>query len=74
MICTFYRELSRTVEQLCDLSNEAINDIDAEIKTLEEELQQLEQVAKSAKVLQKKTNDISKELQIFADAFLKLRN
>jgi len=74
MTCTSYRELSRIFAQLCHLVNAAINDMDAEIKTLDKEIKELEEAANSAKVLQNKANDITKQLEIFDDAFLKLRN
>jgi len=74
MTCTSYRELSETFAQLCCLVNEDINDMDAEIKTLDKEIKQLEEAANSAKVLRNKANYITKQLEIFDDAFLKLRN
>jgi len=74
MTCTSYRELSSTFEQLRDLINEATNDMDAEVKTLDEEIEHLEEVANSAKVLQNKGDNITKQLEIFDDEFLKLRN
>jgi mitofusin len=48
--------------------------MDAEIKTLDKEIKQLEEAANSAKVLRNKANYITKQLEIFDDAFLKLRN
>jgi len=74
MTCTSYRELSSTFAQLCDLVDEATNDMHAEIKTLVEEIEQLEEAANSAKVLRKKAKCITKELEIFDDEFLRLRN
>lgn len=68
------QELSSTFARLCHLVDEATNDMDAEIKTLEKEIKQLEEAANSAKVLRNKANYITKELEIFDDAFLKLRN
>jgi mitofusin len=65
MTCTSYRELSGRFEQLCPLVNEATNDMDAEIKTLDKEIKQLEEVANSAKVLWSKANCITKQLEIF---------
>jgi hypothetical protein len=64
--------LSRRVEQLCVLGKEAVNDMDEEIKTLDNETKQLEEAANSTKFLQKKSNDITKDLQTFDDEFLKL--
>lgn len=74
MTCTSYRELSSTFARLCHLVDEATNDMDAEIKTLDKEIKQLEEAANSAKVLRNKANYITKQLEIFDDAFLKLRN
>jgi mitofusin len=74
MTCPSYRELSETFAQLYHLVNEDINDMDAEIKTLDKEIKQLEEAANSAKVLWNKANYITKQLEIFDDAFLKLRN
>jgi len=74
MNCTSYRELSSTLTQLCYLIDEAIKDMDAEIKTLDKEINQLEKAANSAEVLRKKANYIAEQLDIFDDAFLKLRN
>jgi mitofusin len=48
--------------------------MDADIKTLEREIKQLEEAANSAKVLRNKANYITKEMEMFDDAFLKLRN
>jgi len=48
--------------------------MDAEIKTLDKEIKQLEEVANLAEDLQYKANYITKQLEIFDDAFLKLRN
>lgn len=69
-----YRELSSTFARLCHLVDEATNDMDADIKTLEREIKQLEEAANSAKVLRNKANYITKEMEMFDDAFLKLRN
>jgi len=74
MTCTCYRELLSTFERLRDLINEATNDMDAEIKTLDEEIEQLEEAANTAKVLQIKADNITKQLEIFDDEFLKLRS
>ncbi|XP_069681371.1 transmembrane GTPase Marf-like [Periplaneta americana] len=67
------RELSSTFARLCHLVDEATNDMDTEIKTLEKEIRQLEEAANSAKVLRNKANYITKELELFDDAYLKLR-
>jgi hypothetical protein len=48
--------------------------MDAEIETLDKKINQLEEAANSAKVLHTKANDITKQLEIFDDTFLKLRN
>ena len=48
--------------------------MDAEIKTLDKEIKQLEEAANSAKVLRNKANYITEQLQIFDDEFFKLRN
>ena len=69
-----YRELSSTFVQLCHLVDEATNDMDAEIKTLDKEIKQLEEAANSAKVLRNKANYITKQLELFDDAFLKLHS
>ncbi|GFG34241.1 hypothetical protein Cfor_10688 [Coptotermes formosanus] len=68
------QELSSTFARLCHLVDEATNDMDSEIKTLEKEVKQLEEAANSAKVMRNKANYITKELEMFDDAFLKLRN
>lgn len=68
------QELSSTFARLCHLVDEATNDMDAEIKTLDKEIKQLEEAANSAKVLRNKANYITNELDMFDDAFLKLRN
>ena len=74
MTCTSYRELSSTFAQLRHLVDEATNDMDAEIQILDKEIKQLEEAANSARVLQNKADYITKQLGIFDDAFLKLRN
>ena len=74
MTTTSYRELSSTLEQLCDLVNEVINDMDAEMKTLDKEIKQLEETANTAEVLWNQANYIAEELVIFDDAFLRLHN
>jgi len=74
MTSTSYRELSSTLAQLRDLVNEATNDMDAEIKTLDKEIEQLEEAANSAKDLQNKADNITQQLEIFDDDFLKLPN
>jgi len=72
MTCTSYRELSSTFEELCNLVNEATNDMVAKIKTLDREIKQLEEATNSAKVLRNKASDITQQLEIFDEAFLKL--
>lgn len=71
---TLYRELSSTFARLCQLVDEATNHMDVEIKTLEKEIRQLEEAANSAKVLRNKANYITKQLEMFDDAYLKLRD
>lgn len=66
-----YRELSSTFARLCHLVDEATNDMDTELKSLEKEIRQLEEAANSAKVLRNKANYITKELEMFDDAYLK---
>ena len=66
--------MSSTFARLCLLVDEATNDMDAEIRTLDKEIKQLEEAANSAKVLRNKANYITEQLEIFDDAFLKLRN
>jgi len=68
------QEVSETFAQLCHFIDGVINDMDAEIKTLDKEIKQLEEAASSAKVLRNKANHITKQLEIFNDAFLKLCN
>jgi mitofusin len=48
--------------------------MDTELKSLEKEIRQLEEAANSAKLLRNKANYITKELEMFDDAYLKLRN
>jgi mitofusin len=48
--------------------------MDVEIKTLEKEIRQLEEAASSAKVLRNKANYITKQLEMFDDAYLKIRD
>jgi mitofusin len=48
--------------------------MDAEIKTLAKEIRQLEEAASSAKLLRNKANYITKELEMFDDAYFKLHN
>jgi len=74
MTCTSYREFSESFEQLCKFIAGFISHMDAEIKTLDKEIKQLEEVANLAEDLQYKANYITKQLEIFDDAFLKLRN
>jgi len=68
------QELSSTLAQLHRLVTACTTGMDAKIKTLNKEIKQLEEAANSAKVLQNKANYITKQLEIFDDAFLKLRN
>jgi len=74
MTCTSYRELSSTFARLCHLVNEATNDMNAEIETLDKEIKQLEEAASSAKVLRNRAIDITQQLEIFEDTFLNLHN
>jgi mitofusin len=48
--------------------------MDAEIKMLAKEMRQLEEAASSAKLLRNKANYITKELEMFDDAYFKLHN
>jgi mitofusin len=59
---------------LSQLVDDATNDMDIEIKTLEKEIKQLEEAASSAKVLRNKANYITQELEMFDDAYLKLHD
>jgi mitofusin len=45
--------------------------MDTEVKSLEKEIRQLEEAASSAKLLRNKANYITKELEMFDDAYLK---
>lgn len=71
---TLCRELSSTFARLSQLVDDATNDMDIEIKTLEKEIKQLEEAASSAKVLRNKANYITQELEMFDDAYLKLHD
>ena len=66
--------MNSTLAELCRLVNEAINDMDAEIKMLGEKIKQLEEAANAAEVLQNKAKDIAEQLDIFDNEFLKLHN
>ncbi|KAJ9593852.1 hypothetical protein L9F63_027504, partial [Diploptera punctata] len=68
------QELSSTFARLCHLVDEATNDMDSEIKILDKEIRKLEEAANSAKVLRNKANYITKELEMFDDAYLKSRD
>jgi mitofusin len=68
------RELSSTFARLCHLVDETTDDMDTELKSLEKEIRQLEEAANSARLLRNKANYISKELEIFEDAYLKHHN
>jgi hypothetical protein len=48
--------------------------MDAEIKTLAKEIRQLEEAAGSARLLRNKASYITKELEIFNDAYFELHN
>jgi len=48
--------------------------MNAEIKTLDKEIKQLEEAANSAKVLRNNANCIAEQLELFYDEFLKLFN
>lgn len=65
------QELMSTFARLCQLVDEATSDMDSEIKILNKEIKQLEEAANSAKVLRNKANYITKELEMFNDAYLK---
>lgn len=66
--------MSSTFARLCHLVDGATNDMDAEIKTLAKEIRQLEEAANSAKLLRNKANYITKELEMFDDAYFKLHD
>ncbi|XP_023718994.1 transmembrane GTPase Marf isoform X2 [Cryptotermes secundus] len=68
------QELSSTFARLCHLIDEATNDMDTELKSLEKEIRQLEEAANSARLLRNKANYITKELEMFDDAYLKRCN
>nr|CAD7203287.1 unnamed protein product [Timema douglasi] len=65
------QELSSTFARLCHLVDEATNDMHAETKTLDRELRHLEEAVNSAKVLRNKANYVTKELEIFEEAYLR---
>ncbi|XP_063231897.1 transmembrane GTPase Marf [Bacillus rossius redtenbacheri] len=65
------QELSSTFARLCHLVDEATNDMHADITTLDKELRQLEEAAGSAKVLRNKANYVTRELEIFEEAYLR---
>ena len=77
MYCYFFffnRELSSTFARLCHLVDEATRDMDKEIKTLDRQVRMLEEAANSAKVLRNKASYLTKELQIFDEAYLSMHN
>lgn len=57
---------------MCHLVDEAADEMGIEMKTLEQELQQLEEAANSAKLLRNKASYIVKELEMFEEAYLKM--
>lgn len=66
-----FRELSSTFARLCQLVDEATTDMNEDLRSLEAELRALEEASTSAKVLRNKANYLTKELEMFDDAYLK---
>jgi len=67
----FPRELSSTVARLCHLVDSSSSDMELEMKNLEVEIQKLDEIAASSKVLKNKANYLMNELELFDAAFLK---
>lgn len=66
------RELSSTFARLCHLVDEATNEMDSEMKQLEQESHLLDEAANSAKLLRNKASYIVQELEMFEEAYLKM--
>lgn len=68
------QELSSTFARLCHLVDGATKEMDVEMKSLEQQLHQLDEAATSAKLLKNKASYIVKELEMFEEAYLKSHN
>ncbi|XP_071445709.1 transmembrane GTPase Marf isoform X1 [Hetaerina americana] len=68
------QELSGTFARLCHLVDESTSEMDARMKALEKEVKLLDEAANKAKVLRNKANYLSKELEMFDDCYLKIRD
>ncbi|XP_046390603.1 transmembrane GTPase Marf isoform X2 [Ischnura elegans] len=68
------QELSSTFARLCHLVDESTSEMDAKMKALEKEVKLLDDAANKAKVLRNKANYLSKELEMFDDCYLKIRD
>lgn len=68
------QELSSTFARLCHLVDEATRDMDKETKTLDRQVRMLDEAANSAKVLRNKASYLTKELQMFDEAYLSMHN
>lgn len=65
------RELSSTFARLCHLVDSSSSDMESDMKNLEIEIQKLDEIAASSKVLKNKANYLMNELELFDAAFLK---
>jgi len=65
------QELSSTFARLCHLVDSSTSEMENEMKSLEEEIQKLEELAASSKLLKNKANYLVNELDCFEKAFLK---
>ncbi|KAG8239159.1 hypothetical protein J437_LFUL018365 [Ladona fulva] len=68
------QELSSTFAQLCHLVDGSTSEMDARLKELEKEIKALEKAANEAKVLRNKANYLSKELEMFDDTYLRIKD
>lgn len=66
----FLRELSSTFARLCHLVDSSTSDMEQEMKQLESEIQKLEELTASAKLLKNKANYLINELDMFDSAYL----
>jgi len=67
----FYRELSRTFARLCHLVDESSKEMTIEMEQLDHEIRSLEEAASQAKKLRNSANYVTKELEMFDDAYLR---
>ena len=69
-VCLLPRELSGTFARLCRLVDESTSEMQRDVRSLEREVQQLEDTTAMAKKLRNKAHYLANELDIFQQTYL----